>query len=156
LLKIWRIAELKARHSLTGLGIIRLWALCRAALGSLKGIVSQHENPSGTNIPDARWINRHIDVREVAKLLGIRCNGTHFHCWNPDNHRNCDRCLENELPDYATVRATCRHCGHEVEFPTKKGKRAAGLNKWGKQVRPPTYEPIQHGPGPGDDDSPPW
>ncbi len=40
----------------------------------------------------------------------------------------CQRCLENkwkfELPDSATVRATCEFCGYEVEFPRKKS--AAG------------------------------
>jgi len=50
--------------------------------------------------------------------------------------RPCEKCLDNrwtyELPDKATVRATCQGCGTEVEFLTKRGKRENGLNKWGK------------------------
>jgi hypothetical protein len=52
--------------------------------------VGKHESPSGT-IPDARWVNRYIDVREVARLLEIRATGRKYHCWNPANHRNGDR-----------------------------------------------------------------
>jgi hypothetical protein len=43
-------------------------------------------------IPDYRFINRQIPVREVAKLLGVR-EGTNglLHCWHPDRHHNGDR-----------------------------------------------------------------
>ena len=93
--------------------------------------------------------------------------------------RPCDKCLDNrwtyELPDQFTVRATCQNCGAEVEFLTKRGKRAAGL--WPKRpkkiskkaarryqdLRPSEsdmaigYVPFQHGPGPGDDPNElPW
>jgi hypothetical protein len=42
--------------------------------------------------------------------------------------RPCDRCLENnwqyDVPDPCTVvTATCQHCGHEVQFLTKRGRR---------------------------------
>jgi hypothetical protein len=76
----------------------------------------------------------------------------------------CSKCLENswkfELADAVTVRATCQHCGREVEFLTHKGKKmAAGwippLPTTGTHA--PDYVPIQHGPGPGDDpDEVPW
>jgi len=55
-----------------------------------KGLVGKHESPSGT-IPDARWVNRHIDVREVARLLEIRGDGRKYHCWKPGNHGNGDQ-----------------------------------------------------------------
>ena len=41
-------------------------------------------------IPDARWINRELDIRRVATELGIQGAGTRFHCWHPENHRNGD------------------------------------------------------------------
>lgn len=41
--------------------------------------------------------------------------------------RPCERCLENswehEHPDTETVRATCRHCGYEVEFGRRNNKK---------------------------------
>lgn len=41
----------------------------------------------------------------------------------------CNKCLENqwafELSDAVTVRATCKLCGHEVEFTTAKLQRKA-------------------------------
>ena len=44
--------------------------------------------------------------------------------------RPCEKCLDNrwtyELPDKATVRATCQGYGTEVEFLTKRGKRENG------------------------------
>jgi hypothetical protein len=42
-------------------------------------------------IPDARWINRALDIRLVAHALGIQGRtDDRFHCWNPQNHRNGD------------------------------------------------------------------
>jgi len=42
-------------------------------------------------IPDARWINQKVDIRQVAEKLGIRASGGKFHCWRPENHTNGDR-----------------------------------------------------------------
>ena len=41
-------------------------------------------------IPDARWINRKLDIRRVASELGVSGAGSRFHCWHPENHRNGD------------------------------------------------------------------
>src|SRR4051812_19166456 len=42
-------------------------------------------------IPDARWINRELDIRRVASALGIQGRtNNRFHCWIPQNHRNGD------------------------------------------------------------------
>lgn len=65
----------------------------------------------------------------------------------------CNKCFENswkyELPDPSTVRATCKLCGYEVEFATKRSKRPP-------KVYPPfvphfTREEIENQDGP-----PPW
>ena len=44
----------------------------------------------GGTIPDARRINRELDIRRVAEALEIRHSGSRFHCWHPENHRNGD------------------------------------------------------------------
>lgn len=36
--------------------------------------------------------------------------------------------------DRGTITATCGR-GHSVQFLTKRGKKALGLNKWGKRTR---------------------
>ncbi len=46
--------------------------------------------PNSGKIPDARQINRDLDIRLVAAALEIRRSGSRFHCWRPENHRNGD------------------------------------------------------------------
>lgn len=76
----------------------------------------------------------------------------------------CNKCLENQwtfqLPDRYTVVATCKLCANEVQFATKKAKRAASSKRHGKakvSTSDSTYVPIRHGEqDPGDDGWPPW
>jgi hypothetical protein len=41
-------------------------------------------------LPDARRINREIDIRDVAAALDIRRSRLRFHCWHPENHSHGD------------------------------------------------------------------
>jgi hypothetical protein len=41
-------------------------------------------------IPDARWINQNVDIRQIAVKLGIGTSRGKFHCWRPKNHSNGD------------------------------------------------------------------
>jgi hypothetical protein len=43
-------------------------------------------------IPDLRWINRHVAVRDVAHKLGLVFDAHgNIHCWHPDRHQHGDR-----------------------------------------------------------------
>jgi len=90
----------------------------------------------------------------------------------------CNKCLENswtfESIDGMIVNATCKLCGYEVSFMTKRARIAAGLpirknGKWvfvskkpktySKGTHSATYTPLRHGPAEGatgDDLIPPW
>jgi len=50
----------------------------------------RHANDAG--IPDARWINRELNITDVARELECRL-GAHnkIHCWHPEKHQNGDR-----------------------------------------------------------------
>jgi hypothetical protein len=42
-------------------------------------------------IPDMRYINREISVKEIAAALDLRLDGNKIHCWHPERHQNGDR-----------------------------------------------------------------
>ncbi len=43
-------------------------------------------------IPDLRWINRHVAVRDVAHKLDLVFDAHgNIHCWHPDRHQHGDR-----------------------------------------------------------------
>ena len=66
--------------------------------------------PNSGKIPDARRINRELDIRRVAAALEIRCSGSRFRCWHPEKHRNGDA---NPSVGYwaAANRLKCFVCG---------------------------------------------
>lgn len=42
-------------------------------------------------VPDLEYIRQRIPVDHVAADLGLRRNGSMFHCWRPENHQHGDR-----------------------------------------------------------------
>jgi hypothetical protein len=47
---------------------------------------------SGSGIPDMRYINREVRIREVARALDLKLDGpSKIHCWHPDRHKHGDR-----------------------------------------------------------------
>lgn len=68
--------------------------------------------------------------------------------------RPCSKCLENswsyELPDAVTVRATCKLCGHEVEFSPAKLQCKEARAKAHVAPAAYSYDPAQ------DYSTPPW
>jgi hypothetical protein len=82
--------------------------------------------------------------------------------------RPCERCLENAW-DYeftretevegskGTVTATCKHCGHEVQFQSwKRGKNCRPQRRKRRAMKPvPVHDPLDVGEG-EDASSPPW
>ena len=77
----------------------------------LRSAVAADEVLIAMGIPDLKFINRKISIREVALKLGLRIaeNGN-IHCWRPQRHQNGDRTASVGIKK-ATNRAKCFGCG---------------------------------------------
>ena len=85
-----------------------------------------HESPSGSTLPNARWVNQNIDVRKVADALQIRRTGKRWHCWNPDNHRNGDK--DPSVAHWqAGNRLKCFVCDLPASGPINLAMRVLGI-----------------------------
>jgi hypothetical protein len=62
-------------------------------------------------IPDFKWVNRHVPIREVCIALGLRFGcGNMLHCWHDDRHQNGDRTASVSIRK-STNRLRCFGCG---------------------------------------------
>jgi hypothetical protein len=44
-----------------------------------------------SGLPDMKWINRQLPIKEVAGALELRIDGNMIHCWHDANHQHGDR-----------------------------------------------------------------
>jgi hypothetical protein len=78
---------------------------------------SRHEARAGTSyghIPDLKWVNRRVPIRDVCKQLGLHFGpGDMIHCWHPDRHKNGDRTPSVSIKRSAN-RVRCFGCGSKT------------------------------------------
>ena len=71
---------------------------------------SEARSDSG-GIPDLKWVNRHLPIRDVGAALGLRFGPGHMiHCWHPERHKAGDRTASVSIRK-STNRARCFGCG---------------------------------------------
>lgn len=70
--------------------------------------------PQAGAIPDFKWVNRHVPIREVCIALELRVgSGNMLHCWHGDRHKNGDRTASVSIRK-STNRLRCFGCGSKT------------------------------------------
>lgn len=89
-------------------------------------------------IPDFKWVNRHVPIREVCIALGLRFgSGNMLHCWHGDRHQNGDRTPSVSVKK-STNRLRCFGCGSKTLSVVDlvmdvMGTDVAGAARWLEQ-----------------------
>jgi hypothetical protein len=66
-------------------------------------------------IPDARWINRHLKIADVADARGCKASLGKLHCWHPERHKNEDRTPSVGIKKTAN-RVKCFGCAGDSKY----------------------------------------
>ena len=78
---------------------------------------TDHVNPTPQQagaIPDFKWVNRQVPIREVCIALGLQFGfGNMLHCWHGDRHQNGDRTPSVSIQK-STNRLRCFGCGSKT------------------------------------------
>lgn len=75
---------------------------------------SLHTSQQSGGIPDFKWVNRRLPIREVCIALGLRFgSGNMLHCWHGDRHQNGDRTASVSIQK-TTNRLRCFGCGSKT------------------------------------------
>ncbi len=67
--------------------------------------------PQSGGVPDLKWVNRHLPMRNVCVALGLRFDPAGMiHCWHPERHKAGDRTPSVSIRK-STNRLRCFGCG---------------------------------------------
>lgn len=89
-------------------------------------------------IPDFKWVNRHLPMRDVCVALGLRVDPAGMiHCWHPERHKAGDRTPSVSIRK-STNRLRCFGCGSKTlsvvdVVMDALGTDVAGAARWLKQ-----------------------
>jgi len=69
---------------------------------------------SSSSIPDLKWVNRHLPIRDICSALRLRLGaGGMIHCWHPERHKAGDRTPSVSIRK-STNRLLCFGCGSKT------------------------------------------